>query len=187
MTRGLILDPTASRSDDIADAGPDLATLEGKIIGFRVDELWRSWDWVAEIWAQELERTGAIVKFWRAGGRTGTVGERVIQELDAFTNTLDAAIVGMANCGSCTSWTIHDALWAARKDIPTVAVATRHFEQLAANLAKRGGRSGLRRYILPYPLDILQKAEVHDIARDHYRSFLRTLGVRDRLAVEPAA
>ncbi len=187
MNRGLILDPTSHRSDDISDPGPDLESLAGKVIGFRVDELWRSWDWVSEIWGQMLERDGATVKFWRARGRTGEVGAHVIEELDAFTDTLDAAVVGLANCGSCTSWTIHDALWAAKKSIPTVAVATDHFEELAGNLSRRGGRSGLRLHILPYPLDIRQKAEVHDIARDHYRSFLRTLGVRDRLAVQPAA
>lgn len=187
MNRGIILDPTAIRTDDISDAGPPLETLEGKVIGFRVDELWRSWDWVSEIWAQELEKQGAIVRFWRAGGRTGEVGEGVLRELDEFTSQIDAAIVGLANCGSCTSWTIHDALWAARKNIPTVAVATRHFEDLAGNLARRGGRSGLRRFILPYPLDIRQKAEVHDIARDHYGPFLRTFGLRDRMVNQPAA
>ncbi|MBD0417358.1 UGSC family (seleno)protein [Oryzicola mucosus] len=187
MNRGLILDPSAKRIDDISDPGPDLESLAGKVIGFRVDELWRSWDWVSEVWSEMLERDGAIVRFWRARGRTGEVGAEVLRELEAFTKTLDAAVVGLANCGSCTSWTIHDALWAAKNDIPTVAVATDHFEQLAGNLARRGGRSGLRLHVLPYPLDIRQKAEVHDIARDHYRSFLRTLGVRDRLAIQSAA
>jgi len=33
------------------------------------------------------------------------------------------------------------------------------------------------RYVLPYPLDTLQEAEVRDIARAHYRPFLRTLGL----------
>lgn len=187
MKRGLILDPTSTWSDDNSDPGPGLNDVAGKVIGFRVDELWRSWDWVSEIWGEMLERDGATVKFWRARGRTGDVGEQVIRELDDFTDTLDAAVVGLANCGSCTSWTIHDALWAAKKSIPTVAVATQHFEDLAGNLARRGGRSGLRLHVLPYPLDIRQKAEVHDIARDHYRSFLRTLGLRDRLAIQPAA
>lgn len=187
MTRGLILDPSASHSDDIADPGPPLPDLDGAVIGFRVDELWRSWDWVSEIWAGELEKQGAVVKFWRAAGRTGEVGERVLRELDAFTDEVDAMVVGLANCGSCTGWTIHDALWAACKGIPTLAVATRHFEELAGNLARRGGRSGLRLHVLPYPLDIRQKAEVHDIARDHFRPFLRAFGLRDRLAVQPAA
>jgi len=108
-------------------------------------------------------------------------------EMNAFFDGVDTAIVGLGNCGSCTSWTIHDALAAAERNIPTVAIATAHFEDLARALAKRGGRSGLRLHILPYPLDILQKEQVHAIARDQYRSLLRTLGVRDRLAEQSAA
>lgn len=179
---GIILDPTSSLAHDITEPGPAMPDLGGKVIGFRIDMLWRSWDWVSEIWAEKLREAGAEVKFWRSMGRTGEEGERMAAELDEFLGSIDAAIVGLANCGSCTSWTIHDALAAAARDIPTVAVCTSHFEDLAHNLARRGGRSGLRLQVLPYPLDILQKDTVHDIARDHYRPFLRTLGVRSGLA-----
>ncbi|HVV30743.1 MAG TPA: hypothetical protein VHC41_07665, partial [Mycobacteriales bacterium] len=137
-----------------------------------------SWDWVADEWSRLLERDGAVVSSWRAAGRTGDEGDRMLVELDAFLVGKDAAVVGLANCGSCTSWTIHDALRAASTGITAAAVCTDHFGDLAAALARRGGRSGLRRQILPYPLDTLPEAEVRDIARTHYRSLLRTLGVR---------
>jgi hypothetical protein len=184
---GTILDPTSSLAYDITEPGPDVGPLAGKVIGFRIDMLWRSWDWVSEIWAEELRAAGAEVRFWRSMGRTGEEGARMAAELDEFLGSIDAAVVGLANCGSCTSWTIHDALAAAAHGLPTVAVATAHFEDLAHNLARRGGRSGLRLQLLPYPLDILQKDKVHGIARDHYRSFLRTFGVRDGLAQLSAA
>jgi len=57
------------------------------------------------------------------------------------------------------------------------ALVADHFKDLAATLARRGGRSALRRHVLPYPLDTLQEAEVRDIARAQYRPFLRTLGL----------
>lgn len=174
----LVLDPTSSLSHNISDPGPDVGTLRGKVIGFRIDMLWRSWDWVSEIWAEALRAEGAEVRFWRSMGRTGEEGARMAAEMDEFFSGIDAAVVGLANCGSCTSWTIHDALNAAARGMPTVAVATAQFEDLAQNLALRGGRSGLRLQLLPYPLDILQKETVHDIAREHYRPFLRTFGVR---------
>jgi len=187
VTIGNVLDPTSSFSNDIAGSGPDVGDLAGRKIGFRVDMLWRSWDWVSEIWAESLRADGAEVSFWRSLGRTAEEGVRMKAEMNAFFDGVDTAIVGLGNCGSCTSWTIHDALAAAERNIPTVAIATAHFEDLARALAKRGGRSGLRLHILPYPLDILQKEQVHAIARDHYRSLLRTLGVRDRLAEQSAA
>lgn len=179
MQTGLILDPTSCLSQDIAEPGPDAGPLSGKVVGFRIDMLWRSWDWVSEIWADKLRADGAQVRFWRSMGRTGEEGARMNGELNAFLASIDVAVIGLANCGSCTSWTIHDALVAAGRCLPTVAVATAHFEDLARNLARRGGRSGLRVHILPYPLDIRQKDEVDGIAQDEYRSFLRTIGVRE--------
>ena len=75
----------------------------------------------------------------------------MLKELDEFLAGIDIAVVGLANCGSCTSWTIHDALRAADTGIPTVAIRTDHFKDLAQTLARRGTRSALRRHILPYP------------------------------------
>jgi len=173
----LVLDPTLAPLADSGGSGPDAGTLAGKRVGFRVDILWRSWDWVSDEWARLAERDGADVRFWRARGRTGDEGDAMLKELDEFLAGVDIAVVGLANCGSCTSWTIHDALRAAGTGIPTVAVCTDHFKDLAGTLARRGGRSALRRHVLPYPLDTLQEAEVRDIARAHYRPFLRTLGV----------
>jgi hypothetical protein len=183
----IILDPTASLAHDIADPGPEAADLHGKRIAIRIDMLWRSWDWVSEVWADDLRAEGATVTFWRSCGRTGQEGVEADREYTALLAESDLAIVGLGNCGSCTSWTIADALTAAATGIPTIAVATAHFEGLAHNLAKRGGRSGLRLHILPYPLDILPKEQVHDIARHQYRSFLRDFGVRSRLAEQSAA
>ncbi|SCW60833.1 hypothetical protein SAMN02927924_01617 [Sphingobium faniae] len=183
----IILDPSASLAHDIADPGPDAGDLRGKKIAIRIDMLWRSWDWVSEVWAEGLRAEGADVTFWRSCGRTGQEGMDADREYNALLGDSDMAIVGLGNCGSCTSWTIADALTAAATGMPTIAVATAHFEGLANNLAKRGGRSGLRLHILPYPLDILPKEQVNDIARDHYRPFLRRFGVRSRLAEQSAA
>ena len=187
MIPGVILDPTTSFASDIASPGPNVDSLAGKRVGFRVDMLWRSWDWTSEVWAEFLRAEGAEVSFWRSMGRTAEEGARMDAEMNAFFDSIDVAIVGLGNCGSCTSWTIHDALAAASCDIPTVAVCTAQFEDLGRALAKRGGRSGLRFHILPYPLDILPRDEIHGIARDHYRSLLRNLGVRDGLAQQSAA
>jgi hypothetical protein len=173
----LVLDPTLAPLADSGDGGPGAVTLAGQRVGFRVDILWRSWNWVSDEWARLAERDGAEVRFWRARGRTGDEGDAMLKELDEFVGGVDIAVVGLANCGSCTSWTIHDALRAASTGIPTVAVCTDHFKDLAATFARRGGRSALRRHILPYPLDTLQEAEVRDIARAQYRPFLRTLGL----------
>jgi hypothetical protein len=178
MTLGLVLDPTAVRLDDITSPGSDAGALAGKIIGIRVDEMWRAWDWIAEIWAEEFRNAGATVKFWRSSGRTGAEGDRAAKSLDEFLDSIDVAVVGLGNCGSCTGWTIRDALAAAAKGLPTTAVCTYNFKELGRNLAERGGRSGLRIHVLPYPLNEKLESEVSIVAHEHLPKVLNTMGAR---------
>ena len=113
VATGFVLDPTASMANDISSPGPDAGDLKGKLVGIRLDQIWRAWDWISEIWAQEFRRAGAEVKFWRSCGRSGEEGERMAAQLEEFLACVDIAVVGLANCGSCTGWTVHDALAAA--------------------------------------------------------------------------
>ena len=50
------------------------------------------------------------MKFWRSCGRSGEEGERMAAGLKTFLSEIDIAVVGLANCGSCTGWTVHDSL-----------------------------------------------------------------------------
>ncbi len=188
MAIGNVLDPTALRNDDITSPGPDAGPLSGKIVGFRLDEIWRSWDWVTELWAETFRAAGAEVICWRSSqGRTGVEGDRVAKSLQDFLEAIDIAVIGLANCGSCTGWTIHDALAAADKGLPTVAVCTQNFQELAHNLAQRGGRSGLRIHTLPYPLNEKLKEEVDAVAVDHLPGIMETLGARLAVTEEASA
>jgi hypothetical protein len=174
----MVLDPTAMRDDDIASPGPDADVLVGKRIGFRLDRMWRSWDWISELWADKFRAAGASVSFWRSGGRSGDEGERMERELKEFLTTIDVAIVGLANCGSCTGWTVRDAITAANAGLPTTAIATANFESFAHEIAYRGGRSGLRVHVLPYPLNERLRDDVTAIGEAHFNSLLDTMGAR---------
>lgn len=176
MAIGKVFDPTATRMLDNSSPGPDAGPLAGKTIGFRVDIIWRAWDWIAEEWETRLKKAGANVTYWRSVGRSGEEGELQARDLDAWLKTIDVAIVGLANCGSCTGWTIRDAITSANTGIPTVAVATKNFEDFAHLLAARGGRSGLRVHVLPYPLNERERDTVDQVAKDHFDGVLRTLG-----------
>ncbi|MBU6268580.1 MAG: hypothetical protein KGN34_13625 [Sphingomonadales bacterium] len=176
MAKGIVFDPTATRAEDNASPGPDAGVLAGRRIGFRVDEIWRAWDWVSEDWASKLRAAGAEVSYWRSGGRSGGEQDRMDAELNAWLATLDVAIVGLANCGSCTGWTIRDAVRAANTGIPTIAIATRNFADFARTLAARGGRSGLRVHVLPYPLNERERDEVDAVAETHFPAMLDALG-----------
>jgi hypothetical protein len=178
MALASILDPTASRDDDVASPGPDAGVLTGKRIGFRVDQIWRAWDWISDDWAGRLRAAGCETSFWRSTDRSGAEGDRMARELDDWLATLDVAVVGLANCGSCTGWTIRDSITAAGTGLPTVAIATKNFEDFAHEIAARGGRSGLRVHVLPYPLNERERGSVMNVAATHFAGMLHTLGAQ---------
>ncbi|MET0179125.1 MAG: hypothetical protein ABW194_01420 [Novosphingobium sp.] len=185
MTTIRVLDPTARRAEDNVSPGPDVGALAGKRIGFRLDQIWRCWDWISEIWAARFEEAGATVTTWRSTNRSGEEGEVQAKALDDWLKTVDVVVSGLANCGSCTGWTIRDAISAANAGVPTVAVATKNFERFAHELAARGGRSGLRVHVLPYPLNELSRAEVDPVAEEYFDGLLAVMGAR--LAAEEKA
>ncbi|HUV11031.1 MAG TPA: hypothetical protein VMX12_08625 [Acidimicrobiia bacterium] len=43
-------------------------------------------------------------------------------------------------------------------------------------MAANAGRAGLRVHVLPYPLEMRPEDEVREIARDHWPTFLETIG-----------
>ena len=54
-----------------------------------------------------------------------------------------------------------------------------------SEIAARGGRSGLRVHVLPYPLNEKRKEDVLPVGEEHFRQVLQTMGAS--LAVpEPA-
>jgi hypothetical protein len=182
MTRGLVLDPTSFVDLGGASAGPPLGSLAGKTIGFRHDMYWRSWTWVVEEWGAMVQADGAAVAYWEHRPPTGKETAGMLESLDAFLAGVDAAVVGMANCGSCTMWTIHDALRSLDRGLPTVVAATEHFVDLARGLAKRSGRGEIRLQALPFPFEGLPEAEVRELARSLYQPMLAVLGAEVAVA-----
>jgi hypothetical protein len=72
---------------------------------------------------------------------------------------------------------VHDAVVALSRDTAAVAVVTQEFEALAHTMAANAGRPGLRVVVLPYPLETRPEEEVREVARAHWRSLLRTVGM----------
>jgi Fe-S cluster biogenesis protein NfuA len=118
----VIVSPAASVGAGNDSPGPEAGPLAGLTVGFRVDRLWRSWDWAADQWARSLGEAGATVVTWRRfQGLDGAEGDAHEKAFAAFLAGIDVAIVGLGNCGSCTSWTIKDAIAALEAARPGAA------------------------------------------------------------------
>jgi hypothetical protein len=154
--------------------------VAGLVAGIRTDSAWRSWQLIAALWAERLRQDGARVRTVETHGMvgaTGTAGRRHIDELAAES---DLAIVGLGTCGSCTSFTIADAVTIEAHGKPVLALVTEEFAAHGRNMAEHLGHGGLRILVLPYPLEARPESELHAIADDFYPRALEALGVRAR-------
>jgi hypothetical protein len=172
-----VVDPRNPEGSDRRDEGPAVGPLAGKRIGLRLDEFWGSWDLVTEVWRERLEADGATTVTFRAPvvkhGAPSIEGSTSFRD---FLNSIDAAIVGLCNCGSCTLWAVHDGLAALNYGLPTGMVATSQFERLTKNLTERNGRDEIRLTVLPYPLEGQEESYIRQVANDTYETLLVSLG-----------
>jgi hypothetical protein len=61
--------------------------------------------------------------------------------LASIAEGADAAVVGLANCGSCTAWSFHDAMSLSTMGLPVVLVVTSEFTSLVQALSATKGVS----------------------------------------------
>jgi hypothetical protein len=71
--------------------------LKGLRVGLRDDAAWRSWSMIVGRWAEWLRRDGAEPVILISGQRTGREGEKTRADLDLWANSVDCAVVGLAN------------------------------------------------------------------------------------------
>lgn len=176
----VVLDPTGVAPDDgDPDHGPDVGTLAGKTVAIRHDVLWPAFDWTVEEWKLQFEAAGAtVLLFARAQGEKDEMLAASDARYEAVLASADFVISGLANCGSCTSWSVRDAIIARGNGLPATVVATAHFGPLAEMLSAEGGRPGMRLTILPYPYSTLAEATVRQLAREAFPRLLAVVGAK---------
>jgi len=64
----------------------------------------------------------------------------------------DVVLTGSADCGSCTSWSVHDTIQLERSGTPTVVATTTRFVELTRRVAAGFGVPEARVAVFPHPL-----------------------------------
>jgi hypothetical protein len=72
----------------------------------------------------------------------------------------DICILGLGDCGSCTSWVILDAIHLEKLDVPTISICSDQFTSFAHELAKSYGIDDLRVLQIEHPIAGIQIEEV---------------------------
>jgi hypothetical protein len=177
--RILIRCPTA---DFAADEGAPAYVLDRPLAGVRVgirhDSAWRSWQYIARLWADWLRRDGAIPVVLQTGERTGPEGEKTRADLDAWHGEIDCAVSGLGTCGSCTMWSVRDAIGVETTGKPAIAAICEEFVTHARTTASFLGHPSLKILVLPYPLETRPESELAVIAEQFYPRFLALVGAR---------
>jgi hypothetical protein len=162
------------------EAGAAAYLLDGPIAGLRVglrtDLAWRSWTQIAGHWSEFLRRDGAEPVPIETHAQVGKEGATDRENIDAWSEGIACGIVGLGTCGSCTSFTVQDAVAVEDHNKPVIAVVTTEFETHARNMARFLGHHDLKVLVLPYPLEARPDDELRQIAIDHYPVALELLG-----------
>jgi hypothetical protein len=102
------------------------------------------------------ERTGAtltVVTKKGPQGRTANAAIPVAEDIfELVVRDADVVLTGLADCGSCTAYSVHDAIELEKVGRPTVVVTTTRFEPVATTMSRSFGLADTRRLVLPHPL-----------------------------------
>jgi hypothetical protein len=150
--------------------------LAGLKVGLRTDRAWRSWQLISTLWDEWLRRDGASTEPVETGAQMGTHGAHDRKKIDELANVVDCAIVGLGTCGSCTTYTIKDAVVVEDHEKPVVAMICDEFLVHAQNVARHLGHRDLKILVLPYPLEARPDEELRAIAEEFYPQVLELLG-----------
>jgi hypothetical protein len=170
--------PTAKPAGEVSAPAFTLdRPVSGLTVGIRADRAWRSWQLISTIWAEYLERDGATTIAVETGAQMGRPGSDDRKQIEELANTTDCAIVGLGTCGSCTTFTIKDAVAVEDHSKPAVAIVCEEFIVHGRNVATHLGHGNLKILVLPYPLEARPEEELRAIADEYYPAVLELLGV----------
>jgi hypothetical protein len=173
--------PDSAPGPDAAALAPSLAQLAGT----RIAVLDNGKPNAALVMTRAAEtlaaRTGARVALVTKKGPQGLSANAAIPMAPDIRERLlaqaDVVITGTADCGSCTAYSVHDAIELERAGTPTVVVTTTMFEPIAATLSEAQGLPDTRRLVLPHPIGGTPAPMLHewaDAAADRLIELLTT-------------
>lgn len=136
MTTSALVDPTTAAAPPDYVPVPPLDSLAGCTVAL-VKNAWPSWHRMVDRLGALLTERADVVATQQHLVPNGSAAEA--DQLAHIAAAADAAVVGLANCGSCTAWSHHDAVVLSSLGVPVVLVVTSEFASLVDALATSSG------------------------------------------------
>lgn len=161
----VILPGSEDSATEIADLAPRPDTLEGARIAFI--------DWGKPNGKELYESLSALL-----GNEHGAAELRWFQkpspssampaglEAEVLEYDPDAAILAIADCGSCNSSSVLDNITLEEAGIPTVQVITDEFTELNRQIRQGRGYDELPIVTVPHPTRFLDRSEIEALAEE---------------------
>jgi hypothetical protein len=143
-----MLDPRASTTPGDRRLAPGLSSLEGQVIGIIDNGQSNSTTMFQELAKLLHEKfKPAEVLFKTKPTHMQGAPTPILEE---FAARCDAVITGLGAWGSCTSWSVHDAIELQKRGKPTVTLCQSIFMELARTEAKFFGMTNLPLIEIPH-------------------------------------
>ena len=155
--------------------GPQPASLApspSSLAGLRIGVLDNGKPNAVEVMSRAAEtlaaRTGATVSIVTKKGPHGLSANAAIPcdpaQFQLVVDQADVVITGAADCGSCTAYSVHDAIELEKAGKPAVVVTTTKFEPIAVTLSASFGLADTRKLVLPHPIGGTDEPTLNDWA-----------------------
>lgn len=108
---------------------------------------------LSRVGAQLAARTGSTLTLVTDKGPGANAATPCTDAVMArLAEECDVVLTGSADCGSCTSWSVHDTVQLEELDVPAVVATTTGFVDLTRRVASGFGLPDARIAVFPHPL-----------------------------------
>jgi hypothetical protein len=148
-----------------------VGTLDGKRLAV-LENGWPTWRRMLQQFVGGLrERYPGLEVTEYAIPRGYAASEDLLAKIAAES---DCAVVGLANCGSCTAWSLHDSVELQKAGLPTVWVVSDEFVGLGTAIMK-SRNSPVPSVTLPVNPEMVSEREALELMQDYGGSILAEL------------
>ena len=159
-----ILSPLGTRSERVNPIASRVSDLRGKTVGLLDNSKQNASVLLDEI-GKILVRDYGVARIVRQAKPTAARPGGDFGVIDPLVEECDAVVNAYGDCGSCTSWCVHDSVTLENRGIPCATVNTREFVKLGQSEAIALGLPGLPIVTVPHPIGDAPEADVREKAR----------------------